>query len=374
MRIHELIIESDKLLKNGDFQGAIQKLNHALILNPEKKEIKELLMGLYIQNDETENAFSTVNQLLELGPDNTEYLFVKANCLSDLNQLGEALEIYNNIITIDPLCFKAYGGRGVVFYKLSQLDNALTDFNKAIENPIKNAIIFAYRGLVFIDKQKFKQALKDFDKALKIDRNLEIARINRAFVLRTLGKFDEAFKEIGKTEHIGINSEGHHQKGIIYLKNNRLKEALDSYNKAVELDKNNVEALYSRAMLYAQMNDFENSFKDLDLSMQLENAHFKDYLLNGYADAYRKTKEYDKAISFAKSAISYNGDFFYGYITLAEIYGEIGDDENFYKNLQLGLESGFNIEDIDESIKKKYFKNKEFKNFLKNVKPQKPNA
>jgi tetratricopeptide (TPR) repeat protein len=79
-------------------------------------------------------------------------------------------------------------------------------------------------------------------------------------------------------------------------------------------------------------------------------------------------KDYDKAIQFAREALGYNSAFFSAYITLAEIYGELGDNDNFYKNLRIGLESGFDLEDIDERIKKKYFKDKEFKKFLKNIK------
>ena len=87
MRIYELITDSGKLFKNGDIQGAILKLNHALIVEPNNKEAKELLLDLYIEIDDITNSLSVSNELLKIEPENTKYLFVKAHCLCELNEL-----------------------------------------------------------------------------------------------------------------------------------------------------------------------------------------------------------------------------------------------------------------------------------------------
>ncbi|MGV8093164.1 MAG: tetratricopeptide repeat protein [Mangrovibacterium sp.] len=368
MRTNELLTEAEKWIRNGDIQEAIQVLNQLLIIKPDDKELKELLVDLYTKNGKTEDTLSIVDDLLKTDPENLEYLIVKANCLNDLNELEESLELYNKIITTNPQFYEAYGGRGILYHKTSQLEKSLADLNKAIDNTKRNAIFYGSRALLFLEKEDFKLALKDLNKTLSIDKNLNFIKLSRAFTLNMLGKHEKALREIEKIEHIEVDSESHHQKGIIYQKNNRFEDALANFDKAIELDDNNVRALYSRAMFYAQLNNYENAFQDLDLAMQRENPDFKDFLLNGYADVYRKMKDYDKAIQFAREALDYNSAFFSAYITLAEIYGELGDNDNFYKNLRIGLEAGFDLEDIDERIKKKYFKDKEFKKFLKNIK------
>jgi len=325
--------------------------------------------------EDSENTLSISKEILEKEPDNIACLLAKANCLNETGNLDEALELYNKILLLDPNCYLAYGGRGIAYQKFGNNDQAFSDLNYAIKKVNNSPILFTQRALIHIEHQNFKLALNDLNHALKIDKNFKFAKLNRAFVFRVLGEFGKAFSDIETTDDLeGIDSEGFHQKGIVYLKNNKVNEALTYYNKAIELNDKNIEALYSRAMLYSQINDFDNAFVDLDKAMQLENSHFKDYLFNGYADVYRRMKSFDKAISFTKAALDHNKNFFWAYITLAEIYGEIDKKESFYENLRLGLESGFDINDIDEEIKIKYFKTKEFKSFLKTIKRRKPSG
>jgi tetratricopeptide (TPR) repeat protein len=365
MRIDELISEAADLFKKGDFKGSIHKLNHGLILDPQNEEIKRILLGVYIETEDIDSALASVEDLLKEHPDEIELLQIKANCLSDSRNLDESIELYDKILTIQSDFYQAIGGRGAAKLKKGIIDEAFADFNVAIKNIPDNAFLYYQRAAIYSEKQNFQLALKDLNKSLGINKEFKPARLLRAFVLRMLGQYGKALKEIETVKDIIEDSESWHQKGIIHLKNNDFYKAMENYNRAIDLDDCNVEALYSRAMLFAKNNDFIKAFIDLDKSMQCENNHFKDFLLNGYADVYRKMKEFKKAIDFAEKSLSHNKDFYFAHITLAEIYGELGETELFYSNLKKGLDSGFDLNDIDDIIKAKYFKDKQFKAFLK---------
>lgn len=365
MRIDELINEAADLYKKSDIQGSIQKLNHALILDPGNEEIKRILLGVYIDTEDIDSALASLEDLLKEHPDEIELLQIKANCLNDSGKLNESIEVYNRILTIQSDCYQAIGGRGTAKFRVGRDDEALDDINLAINNLPDNAFLYYQRASIYSQQQNFKLALKDLDKSLVINKEFKEAKLLRAFVLRMLGQYGKALKDIEKVGDIIEDSESWHQKGIIHLKNNDLDRALENYNKAIELDDCNVEALYSRAMLFAQKRDFKKAFNDLDKSMQCDNSHFKDYLLNGYADVYRKMKEFNKAIEYAEKSLSHNKNFYFAHITLAEIYGELEKTELFYSYLRKGLDSGFDLYDIDDIIKAKYFKDKQFKAFLK---------
>ena len=100
--------------------------------------------------------------------------------------------------------------------------------------------------------------------------------------------------------------------------------------------------------------------------------HYPDYS-NGYnsiANTYRLLKQFDKAFENIYKSLELNPKNAFSCGTLAEIYAVIGNDNEFYKNLQLSFVFGMNSDDFDrivheEEVYKKYFKEERFLNLLK---------
>jgi len=111
MRVTELINESKAYFKSGDYDKAIQKLNHALIIEPYNYDIKKLLLDNYLLKDEFANVLDTVNDLLKENNNEIELLFIKAVCLVDLEELEEALKICSFIISKKKDFYSVYGVR-----------------------------------------------------------------------------------------------------------------------------------------------------------------------------------------------------------------------------------------------------------------------
>lgn len=176
MRTTELIIESESHIQKGDYDSAIQKLHHALIIEPENVDVKKFLLEIYIQQDKTEHALNIVGELLHKNNGDIELLYIKANCLNDLGELDEALTLYNSVISKKTDFYLAYGARGTVYLKLGQKDKAMSDLDYSLKHEKRNAILLSQRALIHIENQDFKLALSDLNKALRIDEGLNEAR------------------------------------------------------------------------------------------------------------------------------------------------------------------------------------------------------
>lgn len=87
-----------------------------------------------------------------------------------------------------------------------------------------------------------------------------------------------------------------------------------------------------------------------------------------------KMKKYNKAIEFAEKTLEKYPNFYWANLTLAETYGEIENKDEFYRNLKIAIQGGIGIEDIDESIRKKYAKDKEFKILTRKLKQYGPHG
>ena len=131
-------------------------------------------------------------------------------------------------------------------------------------------------------------------------------------------------------------------------------------------------AIYSRALVYCKLEEFEKSLEDLNRAMELNRAHFMDFLLNGFAYVYYKKRDYNRAIEYAEKTLKEYPNFYWANLTLAEIYGTVENKDEFYKNLKIAIEGGIGVQDIDEMIRNKYAKDKEFKKLIRKLKQYGP--
>jgi tetratricopeptide (TPR) repeat protein len=128
-------------------------------------------------------------------------------------------------------------------------------------------------------------------------------------------------------------------------------KAIEDYSEAINIYENlgDFDGLgmpyHNRATTYHALGDkinprfYENAISDYEyIVMQNDiNNQDKANAYNGCGVAYRSLGKKDKAKEFAEKAISIDAGNGYAYTTLAELYAEEGNDEEFYKNIELGL-------------------------------------
>lgn len=134
---------------------------------------------------------------------------------------------------------KIYFSRAVAYERTSQFDNAISDLNTALNKNPKNPIILNYLGYLLIDLNKEIDLGLDY-----IKRSIELDPINAAS-LDSLGwayiklkDYDKALSALEKAYSITSDDgviTGH--LGDAYLHNNRKKEAIIYWKKALELEK-----------------------------------------------------------------------------------------------------------------------------------------
>lgn len=218
------------------------------------------------------------------------------------------------------------------------LDNAvkINKLKKAIELNLNSHEAMGLLAEAFIDLNNFEEALDYARQASKIDDNDWFYKYHIAYCLEKLNQGDEA------------------------------KEILENI---LEIDNINSAALSFLGNIYNRRLDHGKA-----LSYQLKVVeYFPDYD-NGYnsvGNTYRLLKNYEKAFEYIYKCMELNPKNYYASGTLAEIYAELGNENEFYKNLQLSFIFGMNSENFERIIKeeervyKKYFKEERFLNLLK---------
>ncbi len=183
------------MLENNDVNGAIESLNHLIILQPSKGK-KDTLGALYLQKKLPFLALKTV------GESNTILAFrTKANAFKMLKNIKKAIEMYEKIVEQTKSVTDVY--------ELAQLQFGLQRFaeakesveygiqkakdekvrifvkeNNYLETSIK-AALFNILGLIEynLNKNDTQKAIAYFDEALKIDPNFILATENKKAIL-----------------------------------------------------------------------------------------------------------------------------------------------------------------------------------------------
>ncbi|SDI28219.1 KGGVGR-motif variant AAA ATPase [Mucilaginibacter sp. P25] len=174
--------------------------------------------------------------------------------------------------------------------------------NKAIELDSSKYAYYIARGVLYAQQGNASMGIDDHLKALELNPVSPHIRFNLGLLYMNLKQYDEALKYLRSAERYGpivfLNI------GLIYARLRKPDKAIDAFDKALAL---------------------HPSF---------------DMALNGRADQYRSSKQFQQALSDITKAIELNSNQPIFFATLAEIYADMDKIEEFYLNLAIALSKG----------------------------------
>lgn len=203
--------------------------------------------------------------------------------------------------------------------------------------------------------------------ALELNHENNAIKLALAKVNIDLGKVDAGLKmyenilQQKQNQSIDIYEE----LGGAYQKVKRYGDAESIYNKMLKLFPQEKDVAYDR--LGGIMQDtgrYEKAIEFYNLEILETNS---EYGFNSRANTFRYMGNYDAALSDAFKALEINPDFAVAYMTLAEIYLSKGKMNEFYLNLEMGLnkDGKFVAENLSkEKIYAQVINEPRFKNLL----------
>lgn len=195
-------------------------------------------------------------------------------------------------------------------------------------------------GAAYNNAYNYTNAIKHLTKAIEIEPSYAIALANLANSYNLLGDLDRALdyanKAIEKNPKIDWS---YSVKGNVLTKQGKLDDAEKTLGIAININPNSPEVYNTRGYFYEETGKYEEAEKDFIKAEKLGYPN-KAILYNNFAVLYRRKKEFDKALKYLEKAREENPDFPNIEGTLALIYADKGDRENFYKHLIIALEKG----------------------------------
>ena len=171
---------------------------------------------------------------------------------------------------------------------------------------------------------------------------------------RAKEKDDNSKPEVAKgTDHLDFQVRDLYKKGVNYMSNDKLSDAIRSFELALRLDPNYVEAWIKKGYAHFHLRDYSFAISSYDMALNIDPDNHEAWNLKGLA--YYKMNNYTKAIECCTKALDSNpsdGLVWYNYACYLTLDGKIDD----------GMEALKRAIEIDISHAKKAVRDKDFEN------------
>ena len=159
-------------------------LNFLLITNIYSSEREEELNKLFIdlQVDNINSAYVTEQKIWEIWSthptdENLTLILKKGSNLLNGNKPRDAINVFTNLIDLDPLWAEAWNKRATVFYLIGEYQRSQDDINKVLKLEKRHFGALAGQGLVNIKLENYEKAIKSYEKAQQIYPSMQSPKI-----------------------------------------------------------------------------------------------------------------------------------------------------------------------------------------------------
>src|SRR3989344_1502935 len=236
--------------------------------------------------------------------------------MTTLQTQGECLE--NRLENANRIVAAGYFDRAKAIYATGDKNTALQELNEAIKFDPNLAQAYVGRGYINLDRSNYPEAITNFDQALKLldklfeEKPTDVWRYLteyprtiglRGFAKRMINDYQGALLDLNQAVLHIPNSPGLHlNRGIAKSKLNMAQDAIEDFDKTLELDPQCALAYHHRALerLILKNSDFNAVLQDynhltklmpLEARFFYERGKIKELLLKDKAAASEDFKE-----------------------------------------------------------------------------------
>ncbi len=333
---------ADKLFAENNCESALDHVNKTIAFRVDDWDAYELRAMIYECLGKFEKALTDYSILVYQFPERAEFLFSRgelnyrnAKYEAAIDDLTKALELpvtetnkvyfsiatgdqgISGISTIKTMQAEMHNYIGLSFHELGEYDSAIYHFTVSI-GYFQNSQYFNNRALSYMEMGNLEAATRNYEQALSINKYDQVAQYNLISLYGKQKKFKEQevlLNEIGMDVKL---PEIHVFKGVSAFQKGDYRNAIDYYDRAINLDKENEEYYIYRGQAYEKLKRLERAQNDYRHAIELKQNSSGAYF--GLANTYYKMNELDSAIMGYDLAILYDPNFDKAYLNRGITY------------------------------------------------------
>lgn len=161
-------------------------------------------------------------------------------------------------------------------FKENEYSLAEPILNQLVLKSVRRPEIFHMLGTIYYDQGKFNKAIRSFKRALEINPGFTDSSVGLSIILNDLGKYEEGQKVFEEAramlslkakdgdQYLNEKFAGKHQElGDLYFQHNRMPEALEQYQRAMNLTAQPLDMQMKIADIYLAQKNTSLAIKEL---------------------------------------------------------------------------------------------------------------
>lgn len=265
----------------------------------------ESLIDHFMINGHYKKALSCIDEALSQFSYNTTFKLRRAQVLSAIGNLKEAINILSELERSDAATFELLLTKAAVFSQLKDSDNAIKYFRAALSlaDPEDRDDVYLDLAMEYQNSGKFKKALEVLKEAIRINPSNEGAVYEMAHCYEQMDDYDSSVK---------------------------------CYSDFIDENPYSFTAWYNLGNAYSRLDDFDKAIWAYDYSL-LINDEFGPVYFN-LGNAYLNQDKYTKAIENFNKCITLDGEDPIALCYLGECHEQLGELELARHYYQKSLE------------------------------------
>ena len=303
-------------LEQSMMPEALDDINKAIDLTPSKdledfSKLYSIRGNIYYKSENYKDAISDYSKAISYDSKSLENYWYRAICYQYEKDFEKALHDFKyceNLFEKDDLdnLSLLYNSIANTYESLDNNQDAIEFYNKSIKTKPNNNIAYLYRGIIHFDQNDYDKAINDLTEALssyKTDNEIKAEiYLYRGRSYMEIGEYEKSLEDLSISIKEKPDFFSYQIRGDLKRLMGNYKDAIEDFNKSIELEPKNDWAYYRRGWTKEFDNDNNSAIKDYDRAIELDPQYAYTYLSRGRLKAklfgFEKAKsDYEKVIS-----------------------------------------------------------------------------
>ncbi len=339
---------SEAYQEKGDYKMALGKLRDLLRISSENYLVQNRIAYIYYLDEDFDRAVNILNSILSKEKNNIESLELLGDIYKSRKDHTKAVYYYSQTINYDP-------ERVDVYDKLAQVYKRTGD--KRLNE------VYITLGNLYKRRNEYEKAKECFQKVYEIDRNDPLYYYEMGNLYFSLVDYEQAITYYEKAGSLGLDDPAMlKHMAVIYMFLNRLRLALESIQKGLEMDPGNIDFQFTIGKIYYFQKNYDMAmqvFKDIEDKMNdnYEYFYIKGIMLLDRLE-FQKGMENLKKASMLNSQMKIDHAYVKTYLNINELINSLTYERGDEYNLIIAMPESGALNTLMLDLKgKKYDKN-----------------
>jgi tetratricopeptide (TPR) repeat protein len=229
-QVYYHFLAAQSCLGQQNWECARMEFESALAYDNNSSYLRLQLAQMYALSGDFEQAAAWAEKAAVIDPADIDAYYMLIRIYVAQNRPEDAIKQYDTIFSLDPTDEEAYFTLAMLQQQQKRPEDAIATIHKLLKINARSPSAWFFLGNIYMEIGKTGKARTFYLKALDIDPAFEPALINLALEYESDGEIEKSIEALQKV--VELNSENYRARdklALLFLKQDRLKEALENY-------------------------------------------------------------------------------------------------------------------------------------------------